>query len=71
MLETFKATLRLKPRQWRNYPKAFIFEDVNTGEEHYVFPAELAKLVEGVEIEAEWAKFNKGRYPAIRKVSDG
>lgn len=70
MADTFKATLRLKPRAWRDRPKAFHFEDVVTGETHYIFPAELAKLLEGVEIEGTWSKFNKGRVTAIRLVKE-
>jgi hypothetical protein len=68
MAETFEATLRLKPQGYRYYPKAFTFEDVNTGKEYNVFPTELAKLIEGVEIEGTWAETARGGYPAIKLV---
>jgi len=66
--ETFTARLKLKPRGWRRYPSAFTFEDLDTGEVHYMFPAELARMVEGMTFTQEFRKTRKGGYDAISPV---
>ncbi|MEV2222679.1 hypothetical protein AB0E01_22705 [Nocardia vinacea] len=66
--EPFAATLRLKNEGYR-VDARYTLEDVETGKEHRIFPADLIKLLNGVEIEAVWKNTSRGRRPAIRPLS--